>query len=80
MLVKIDVSGLYKGKAKLKDLDNYIQHVLELSGEGNDIILMGPGPIWLYLKISHALHGKARSLTYWSPVTGEIQIFNHDPY
>lgn len=79
MLVEIDVSELYKGRAKLKDADNYIKKALELAGDGNKIILMGPGPIWLYLKLSHALHGKARSLAYWSPVSGEIQIFNHDP-
>ena len=65
--------------AKLSDLDTYIQKALDLAGEGNDVILTGQGPIWLYLKIEHALHGKARKLIYRSPVTGDVVIFDHSP-
>jgi hypothetical protein len=36
--------------------------------------------VWLYLTIAHALHGKARKLVYASPVTGEIVIFDHNPF
>lgn len=80
MKVIINVSNLFKGQAKFKDADLYITKVLEAAGEGNDVVLCGPGPIWLYLMISHALHGKVRSLSYSSPVTGEIVIYNHNPY
>ncbi len=29
---------------------------------------------------AHALHGKARKLTYTSPVSGEVVIFDHNPF
>jgi hypothetical protein len=51
-----------------------------LAGEGHEITLTGAAPVWLYLKIAHALHGKARKLIYSSPVTGEVVIFDHDPF
>jgi CRISPR-associated protein (Cas_csx3) len=44
------------------------------------VVLTGQGPIWLYLKVAHALHGKAIKLTYASPVTGEVVIFDHDSF
>jgi len=78
--VKINLEELFNEQAKISELDNYIQRVLELAGEGNDVILTGKAPVWLYLKISHVLHGKVRKLIYDSPVTGEIVIFNHDPF
>lgn len=65
--------------AKLSDLNLYIQQTKDLAGEGNEVILTGAGPVWLYLKIAHALHGKARKLIYRSPVTGDIVIFDHSP-
>jgi hypothetical protein len=37
-------------------------------------------PFSLYLKIAHALHGKAKRLIYRSPVTGDVVIFDHDPF
>lgn len=43
------------------------------------IQVTGRAPVWLYLKVAHALHGKARKLVYDSPVTGEIVIFDHSP-
>lgn len=49
------------------------------AGEGNEVVLTGAGPVWLYLKIAHALHGKARRLIYRSPVTGDVVIFDHSP-
>lgn len=80
-LVIIQAEDLYTktGNAKLSDINNYIQTALSLAGSGNDIILTGAGPIWLYLKIAHALHGKARRLIYRSPVTGDVVIFDHSP-
>lgn len=78
-MVIIDLSGLFKDQAKLAKLDEYIDKALEPAGEGNDVILTGQAPVWLYLTIAHALHGKARKLIYRSPVTGNIEIFDHNP-
>lgn len=68
-----------KDTAKIKKLDTYIAKALSLAGEGNEVILTGQAPVWLYLKIAHALHGKAKKLIYRSPVTGDIIIFDHSP-
>jgi hypothetical protein len=76
----IDVRTLYGDQAKLADLPQYISKAEQLVGGGNDVVLTGQGPVWLYLKIAHALHGKARKLIYRSPVTGDVVIFDHDPY
>ncbi|PIP69754.1 MAG: hypothetical protein COW90_08965 [Nitrospirae bacterium CG22_combo_CG10-13_8_21_14_all_44_11] len=75
----IDLSSFYSDTAKLSELESYIQKAKDLAGEGNEIVLTGAGPVWLYLKIAHALHGKARKLTYRSPVTGDVIIFDHSP-
>lgn len=75
----IDVSTLYTDAAKLAALDEYTEKALTIAGLGNDIILTGAGPIWLYLKLAHALHGRARKLIYRSPVTDDIVIFDHSP-
>lgn len=79
MKVEINVASLYQKKARLSELDYYLQKVLELAGDGNEVILYGKGPIWLYLKIAHALHGKAKKLVYQSPVVNGLVIFDHDP-
>ncbi len=76
----IDLSTLYGETAKLQQLECYIQKALLQMGEGNEVTLTGQAPIWLYLKIAHALHGKAKRLTYCSPVTGDVTIFDHDPH
>lgn len=78
-IITIDVSTFYNSTAKISELDGYIEKAQSLAGEGNDIILTGQAPVWLYLKIAHALHGKARKLFYRSPVTGDIIIFDHSP-
>lgn len=79
MLV-LDISTFYTDTAKLADLPVYIQKALDLAGEGNDIILTGKAPVWLYLKIAHALHGKARKLIYRSGQGDEYLIFDHNPF
>lgn len=79
-MVVIDVSKLYLEKAKLDELALYVQKAVELASSGKNVILTGPGPVWLYLKIAHALHGKAKKLVYRSPVTGDVIIFDHDPF
>lgn len=77
----IDVYTFYSetGTAKLSNLHDYISKAKELAGEGNEIILTGQAPVWLYLNIAHALHGKALRLIYRSPVTGDVIIFDHSP-
>jgi hypothetical protein len=78
--VVIELKELYGEAAKLSLLPEYINRAKEQAGEGNEVILTGQAPVWLYLKIAHALHGRARKLIYNSPVTGEIVIFDHDPF
>ena len=78
-IINIDLGTLYSDTARLIELDSYLQKAKTLAGEGNDIVLTGAGPVWLYLKIAHALHGKARKLIYRSPVTGDVIIFDHSP-
>lgn len=81
--VVIDVRTLYDERASLEELPNYRRTVLALAGNGNDVVLTGQGPIWLYLCLSHELHGKARRLSYRSPVTepaGDIVVFDHNPF
>lgn len=77
----LDLSTLYAttGTAKLADLPAYEKRAKELVPPGADVTLTGQAPVWLYLRIAHALHGIARSLTYDSPVTGPVEIFNHNP-
>lgn len=76
----IDLKTLYTDTAKLVELPGYVAKVLALADEGDKIILTGAAPVWLYLKVAHALHGKAKQLTYRSPVTGDVVIFDHDPF
>ena len=80
MRVEINRSTFYNEVAKIADLPEYEAKAVALAGEGNEVILTGAAPVWLYLKIAHALHGKARRLIYRSPVTGEVLIFDHDPH
>ena len=77
--VVIRVDELYEDRAMLSKIDTYIKKTLDLAGEGNDVVLTGQGPVWLYLKVAHALHGVARKLVYRSPVTGDVVIFDHSP-
>lgn len=77
----LDISTLYAttGTAKLVGLPDYEARVKELVPPGADVTLTGPGPVWLYLRLAHTLHGRARILRYDSPVTGPVEIFNHNP-
>jgi len=78
--IVIDVKSLYGETAKLAELPRYIERILALAGDGATVVLTGAGPIWLYLKLAHALHGKARRLVYRSPVSGDVVVFDHDPF
>ena len=77
--IVIDLSTFYTSNAKLSELSSYIQKARDLAGNSNEVVLTGAGPVWLYLKIAHALHGKVRKLIYKSPVTGDVVIFDHSP-
>ena len=80
--VKITLSELYKDSenAKLSGLKTYVEKALSIAGEGNEVILTGKAPVWLYLAVAHALHGKARKLIYNSPASQSVVIFDHDPF
>ncbi len=76
----VDLSEFFNDVAKIDDLDFFIIEAKKLAGEGHDVILTGPAPVWLYLSVAHALHGKASKLVYSSPVTGDVVIFDHNPF
>jgi len=80
MIKVIFLDTLFSETAKLSDLPSYVEKAQTLADSGNEIILTGQAPVWLYLKIAHALHGKAKKLVYRSPVTGDVVIFDHDPF
>lgn len=79
--VTLDLATLYAAteQAKLSDLPKYEAVVLAQVPSGADVTLTGKAPVWLYLHLAHALHGRARILSYDSPVTGLVEIFNHNP-
>ncbi|MBU0702214.1 hypothetical protein KKE26_13135 [bacterium] len=64
MMIVIDLSDLFSETktAKLSELNLYLQKAKELAGDGNEVVLTGAAPVWLYLKVAHALHGKAKKL------------------
>lgn len=78
----LDLSTLYAATstAKLADLPAYEARARELVSPGAEVTLTGNAPVWLYLRLAHALHGRVSKLTYHSPVTGPVEIFNHDPH
>jgi hypothetical protein len=80
-MTTLDISTLYQatGQAKLSELPAYEAAARAAIPPGADATLTGPGPVWLYLRLAHALHGHCRTLTYDSPVTGPVTIFNHNP-
>jgi hypothetical protein len=41
-----------------------------------DLTLTGPGPVWAYLVIAHALHGRCVRLTYAAP-NATIVVWSH---
>ncbi len=78
--ITVRLEELFKDVAKLDKLAEYEKQAVELAGEGNEVVLTGAAPVWMYLGIAHALHGKVKRLVYRSPVTGDVVIFNHDPF
>lgn len=41
------------------------------------VTLTGPGPVWGYLVIAHALHGRIPKLTYAAPNAPDITVWHH---
>ncbi len=78
-MIVIDIKEIYGETAKLSLMDEYTKKVVEITGNGNEIVITGAGPVWMYLKLAHELHGKAKKLYYDSPVTGKVLVFDHDP-
>lgn len=78
-MIVIDIKEIYGETAKLSLMDEYSKKVVEIAGNGNEIVITGAGPVWMYLKLAHELHGKAKKLYYDSPVTGKVLVFDHDP-
>lgn len=79
-MIVVDLKALYGETAKLSLLPQYLEQSLALAGEGQEVVLTGAAPVWLYLTVAHALHGKAKRLIYRSPVTGDVVVFDHDPF
>jgi CRISPR-associated Csx3 family protein len=78
--VVVDVEALYRSlgaTALVEHLPTYERAAREQAGEGAHVVLTGRGPIWLYLRLAHALHGVARTLTYRSPEAGDVVVFDH---
>lgn len=42
-----------------------------------EVVLTGAGPVWGYLAIAHALHGRAAKLIYSAPNAPSIVVFSH---
>lgn len=41
------------------------------------VTLTGAGPVWGYLTIAHALHGRCAALQYAAPNSDPIVVFRH---
>ena len=78
--IEINLASFYQETAKLSALPEYEQQAKVIAGEGQEVILTGAAPVWLYLRIAHILHGKVKTLYYRSPVTGDVVIFDHNPH
>jgi hypothetical protein len=79
-MIEIDLESFYTDRAKLAERSHYEQKALFWAGEGQEVVLTGKAPEWLYLIVAHALHGKAKKLIYRSPVTKDVVIFDHSPF
>lgn len=76
----LDLSRLIgAGPAKLALLPTYLRRAVRRVTPGAEVVITGQAPVWLYLCVAHALHGRVRVLYYESPVSGRVEVFNHDP-
>lgn len=77
--VLIDLEEMHEGSAKLLMSNAYCKSAVDRAGRGNIVIITGKAPVWMYLRIAHALAGKAAALYYEAPTTGRVCIFDHTP-
>ena len=80
--VVVDLSTFYTSRAKFSELPIYRRKVIDLvavAGSDKEVVLTGAAPVWLYLDIAHALHGRVKSLVYRSPVTGDAVVGDYAP-
>ena len=80
--VVVDLSTFYTSRAKFSKISSYRQKAIDLvavAGSDKEVILTGVAPVWLYLDIANALHGRVKSLIYRNPVTGDAVIGDYAP-
>ena len=77
--VIIDFSTFYSSRAKFSEISSYRQKAIDLAGNGKEVVLTGAAPVWLYLDIANALHGRVKSLIYRNPVTGDVVVGDYAP-
>lgn len=76
----LDVEAIFRARgptAMQAYLDRYEAEAQARAGAGADVVLTGRGPIWLYLRLAHALHGQVGRLFYRSPEAGDVLVFDH---
>jgi len=78
-MITLNVSALYDMGAGLIDEDAYAESARALVGKGQDVILRGTAPVWLYLVVLRALYDRAANLWYDSPEEGPVLIFSRKP-
>ena len=77
--IVIDLSTFYTSRARFSELSSYRQKAIDLAGNDKEVVLTGVAPVWLYLDIANALHGRVKSLIYRNPVTGDAVIGDYAP-
>ena len=77
--VVVDLSTFYTSRAKFSELSSYRQKAIDLADNDKEVVLTGVAPVWLYLDIANALHGRVKSLIYRNPVTGDAVIGDYAP-
>jgi hypothetical protein len=75
MEVTIDVKTLCGERPSIGLLSEYESLVVKFAGQDNYIVLTGVGPMWLFMRLTHALHGRCMGLSYMSPAGVPVVIF-----
>jgi len=65
----IDLRALYGEQAKRANLPAYLEKARALAGEGNEVVLTGQAPVWLYLKVATHFTTSAGSMVHVAPVS-----------
>ena len=52
-MIVVDLKTLYGETAKLSLLPQYLEQALKLAGAGQEVVLTGAAPVWLYLQAAH---------------------------